>query len=252
MESQADQGREKRNVHRSPSYPVFDLAEAIEKTKLVYDNDKRASTSVDVIASHLGYSAAKGPGGRAVSALKQYGLIEENAGKFRISNLGYTLSQYDRDSAEWRAAVVEAARNPVLFRELMDENPGGLPSDAALRSELLKRDFNPAAIPEVVKILRNTITLAQEGSSVYNENTEDSLPEAQIRPESAKLPPLQASPSRGRDTLPLLSQALVVSIPRNFRVDISVRGDELRREDLAKIKNQFNRWIEGLEEAFEE
>jgi hypothetical protein len=31
-----------------------------------------------------------------------------------------------------------------------------------------------------------------------------------------------------------------------------VRGDELKREDLAKIKSQFNRWIEGLEEAFEE
>ncbi len=252
MEPQTDQGHEKRNVHRSPSYPVFDLAEAIEKTKAVYDNDKRASTSADVIASHLGYSAAKGPGGRAVSALKQYGLIEENSGKFRISDLGYTLAHYDRDSTEWRAAAVEAARHPVLFRELMDENPDGLPSDAALRSELLKRDFNPAAIPDVVKILRNTITLANEGSYVYNEDTETQIMEAQPRTELAKSLPLQASIVKGRDTLPLLSQALVVSIPRNFRVDINVRGDELRREDLAKIKNQFNRWIEGLEEAFEE
>jgi len=40
--------------------------------------------------------------------------------------------------------------------------------------------------------------------------------------------------------------------PRNFRVDIAVRGDELKKEDLAKIRNQFNRWIEGLEEAFED
>jgi len=55
-----------------------------------------------------------------------------------------------------------------------------------------------------------------------------------------------------KDASQLLSQALVVSIPRNFRVDINVRGDELRREDLVKIKSQFNRWIEGLEEAFEE
>jgi hypothetical protein len=44
----------------------------------------------------------------------------------------------------------------------------------------------------------------------------------------------------------------VVSIPRNFKVEIAVRGDELRKEDLTKIKAQFNRWIEGLEEAFEE
>lgn len=28
-------------------------------------------------------------------------------------------------------------------------------------------------------------------------------------------------------------------------------GDELRKEDLTKMKSQFNRWIEGLEEAFE-
>jgi hypothetical protein len=31
-----------------------------------------------------------------------------------------------------------------------------------------------------------------------------------------------------------------------------VRGDELKKDDLTKIKSQANRWIEGLEEAFEE
>jgi probable addiction module antidote protein len=66
------------------------------------------------------------------------------------------------------------------------------------------------------------------------------------------VPPSQLTGGKSKDSASLLSQALVVSIPRNFRVDINVRGDELRREDLTKIKNQFNRWIEGLEEAFEE
>ena len=49
----------------------------------------------------------------------------------------------------------------------------------------------------------------------------------------------------------LLNQELVISIPRKFRVNVDVRGDELKREDLARIKSQFTRWIEGLEEAFE-
>jgi hypothetical protein len=35
------------------------------------------------------------------------------------------------------------------------------------------------------------------------------------------------------------------------RLHIEIQGDELKREDLAEIKNQFSRWIEGLEEAFE-
>jgi hypothetical protein len=34
-------------------------------------------------------------------------------------------------------------------------------------------------------------------------------------------------------------------------VDVQVRGDELKKEDLAKIKNQITRWLEGLDEAFE-
>lgn len=49
----------------------------------------------------------------------------------------------------------------------------------------------------------------------------------------------------------LVTQTLAISIPRGLKVDIDVRGDELKKEDLAKIKSQFNRWIEGLEEAFE-
>jgi len=48
----------------------------------------------------------------------------------------------------------------------------------------------------------------------------------------------------------LLAQALAISIPRNLRLEIDVQGDDLRREDLATIKNQFKRWMEGLEEAF--
>jgi hypothetical protein len=47
-------------------------------------------------------------------------------------------------------------------------------------------------------------------------------------------------------------QVLAISIPRNFTVDIAIKGDELKKDDIPKIKSQFNRWLEGLEEAFEE
>src|ERR1022692_4040662 len=111
------ESHEKKAMHRSPSYPLFDLGTAVTKTKAVYDHDKRAAVSADVIAAHLGYSAAKGLGGRAVSALKQYGLLEELSGKYRISDLGYTLVHYARDGAEWVSAVNDAIRRPNLFRE---------------------------------------------------------------------------------------------------------------------------------------
>jgi hypothetical protein len=173
-------------VHRSPSYPLFDLGAAVAKTKLVYDHDKRAAVSADVIAGHLGYSAAKGLGGRAVSALKQYGLLEEVSGKYRISEWGYVLVHYDRNSPEWINAATEAARHPVLFRELLEENPNGLPSDAGLRNDLLKRGFNPGAIAEVVSIVRNTMSFASGEETVYNGNTENEMPEVQTATEVVK------------------------------------------------------------------
>jgi len=252
--------REKRKVHRSPSYPAFSLGEAIEKTDSIYKHEKRSATTADVIASHIGYSQAKGPGGRAVSALRQYGLVEETGGKCRISELGYTLVHYERSSTEWKQAAVEASRKPTLFRQLLEEYQDELPSDATLRHDLLKRDFNPASIPDVVSIFRSTMSLAQTGDSVHNGSrdeeqtmqTEHQETEAMAKMEgSERHRGLPISPSLTRKPVQLAMQVLAISIPRNLSVDVSVKGDELKREDLAKIKSQFNRWIEGLEEAFE-
>src|SRR5580658_3915375 len=135
METQDE--KQKRKVHRSPSYPAFDLVEAITKADAIYKNERRSATTPEVLAAHMGYSAAVGPGGRAVSALRQYGLIEENGGKYRLSDIGYTLIHFDHSSDEWKAAVSEASRRPTLFRELLEEYPDGLPSDGTLRNDLL-------------------------------------------------------------------------------------------------------------------
>lgn len=166
MESEAE--REKRKIHRSPSYPVFDLKEAIEKLADVYKAEKRSATTPDVVASHLGYGQAKGPGGRAVSALRQFGLLEDSNGKCRISDLGYTLIQYDRGSAEWKSAVMQASRFPALFSELVEAYPHSLPSDATLRNDLLHKGFNPSVITEVVSIFRSTMSLVAQEGAVYN------------------------------------------------------------------------------------
>jgi len=243
MQSQA--AKEKRKVHRSPSYPVFDLKTAIEKTKLVYDSEKRSATTPEVIASHLGYTQANGPGGRAVSALRQFGLIEETSGKYRVSDTGYTLVHYDRDSSEWMAAVVRAARHPALFKELLEAYPDGLPSDATLKNELLSREFNPGVVAEVISKFKDSLSLANGIDVAYNESVQDPQTSTDLYPTPQKAAKLMGSK-------PLATQVLAISIPRNFTVDIAIKGDELKKDDLTKIKSQFNRWIEGLEEAFEE
>jgi hypothetical protein len=205
MEPTVNSEGEKRSLHRSPGYPLFDLGRAIEKTKVIYDKERRSATSSDVIASHIGYSAAKGLGGRAVSALRQYGLIEETAGKYRISELGYTLVHFDHDSDEWLDSVADAARRPTLFRELAEAYPDGLPSDATLRGDLLKRGFNPSAIPEVITVFRDSMSLAEQGNIVHNETREMPMQVAQLTP---------AQPAKTQSGLPLGTQGTPAQPPR--------------------------------------
>jgi hypothetical protein len=150
----------KRATHRSPSYPMFGLKEAIQKAKIVYDNDKRSFTTPDVVAKHLGFSQhIGGPGGRTMSALRQYGLLEESGGKSRISDRAYTLIQFPEGSPERAQALKAAIREPSLFNELLTEFGDGVPSDPALTSNLLKRGFNPEVIPDVIRVFRETIAL---------------------------------------------------------------------------------------------
>jgi hypothetical protein len=161
--------KDKRKVHRSPSYPVFALNDAIEKARSIYSGEKRSATTPEVIASHMGYTQANGPGGRAVSALRQFGLLEEAAGKYRISELGFTLIHFERNTTEWRHAAADAIRKPTLFRELLEVYPDDLPSDATLRNDLLKRGFNPGSISDVVSIFRDSISLVGSDASIYDD-----------------------------------------------------------------------------------
>ena len=231
----------KRKVHRSPSYPVFDLSEAIQKAEAVYREEKRTATTPEVIASHMGYSQATGPGGRSVSALRQYGLIEENAGRYRISDLGYTLIHFDRNSDEWKRAVADAAKRPTLFKELLEKYEGNLPSDATLRNELLSRGFNPSAVSDVVSIFRNTMSLAGSSEEGYSGGEERiAMPE----------PSVSQTFSQPR---PIPSSAGELSIPIEFAADgqqaVVARvmfNAPIKREYLTRLKAFLDAWEKAL------
>src|SRR5580700_9799405 len=130
MADQATPQPPKKATHRSPNYPAFSLAVAITKVKAVYDADKRTPTTPEVIAGHLGYKHTDGPGGRALSCLRQYGLLEESAGLLKVSEAAYKLLVLPEEDAERPVLLKQAALKPSLYRTLHDAFPDGIPSDA--------------------------------------------------------------------------------------------------------------------------
>src|SRR4026208_1881978 len=117
MDKQTDQAEAKSNTKkssfRSPNYPVLDLGAAIVKARIIYEHEKKAPTTREVIREHLGYEAKPGvtggPGGRAISALRQYGLLKAQGDQLKISEGAFTILHYDESSPERQAAIREAA-----------------------------------------------------------------------------------------------------------------------------------------------
>jgi hypothetical protein len=165
----------KRTVHRSPNYPSIGLTDALEKIRTIYQHERRNTTSGAVAASHMGYPKMTGPAGRALSALKQYGLLDDlGEGKVRVSDDAFRILILHSDSPERQAMLTRAALKPRIFSELQSYYKDGLPSDATLREYLvLQKEFNPDSVDQFIRIFRATIILANPTGADYTGSQQD-------------------------------------------------------------------------------
>jgi hypothetical protein len=217
----------------------------------------------------MGFEKEHGEASRFMAALKSFGLIDEFDDRIKLAQRGIDIVARAEGDPQRTRALQDAAISPGVYREIIREyQDSGLPSDIALRSDLIAiKRFNPNVVDGFIADFRDTLEFSglSDLSVLDLEEGDENVPdtkEAETPTTVSKMfvRELQKGSSPGDAPVkvgekmrnaPILTQTLVISIPRDFKVDIGVRGDELKKEDLARIKSQFNRWIEGLEEAFE-
>jgi hypothetical protein len=255
--------KDKKSRMRSPNYPGIGLEAAVGKIEALYQQDKLVASPKDAALKHMGFDKAHGEAGRVLSALKSFGLIEEANDRIKLTQRGINIVVRGAEDAQRVDALREAATSPEIYRQLLKEYGHPLPSDTTLKSELIAvRKFNPNSVDGFIRDFKGTLKFAglSELSAVDLDLGEEEPMTAQQPAESpttARQPTIETKQQQkpGSPGIPpgvsLLAQTLAISIPRNLRVEVQVRGDELKKEDLTKIKSQFSRWIEGLEEAFE-
>jgi hypothetical protein len=100
--------------------------------------------------------------------MRSYGLLDENDGQFRISDIAYALIHYPSESPEYISAIRASIRKPSLFNELLSEYRDGLPSDQTLHSNLLRRGFNPSIISDVIRTFRETVAVDSSKNVSYS------------------------------------------------------------------------------------
>ncbi|MFZ5833868.1 MAG: hypothetical protein ACOY2B_00585 [Pseudomonadota bacterium] len=156
---------EKRS--RSPNYPAFGLATAIEKITTLYKNQHTHPAPREVAVQSMGYTGLNGASSTAISAVMKYGLLERDKENVRISDRAMRIL-HPQSADERLEAILEAGMEPPLFRELAEKFPGPIPSDEILRNYLIRNKFAPAAVSQVILAYRETSELVAHERGGYD------------------------------------------------------------------------------------
>ena len=157
----------KKAKDRSPNYPGIDLENALEKARIIREKEGKHYAPVEVVLRHWGYVPKSSGGLVALSALKKFGLIDEqgrgSSRQIKLSELALKVLLDDReDSVERMEAIKEAALGPVIHRKLWETYGGELPSHQNLFLRLRKDEgFTDNAAEDLIREFERTIEFAK-------------------------------------------------------------------------------------------
>lgn len=171
MAENGDKVQSENGQGRSPSSPIFTIDEAIERADKIYKADKRAWAAFENVAKNMGLSGTKKGGrtGRAVSALKQYGLLDERKGQYRISDAAWKILESPEHDAERQELTRKAALKPAIIEKVLKHYNWDLPSDDTLRRHLLfEEKFTSDGAKDFIPVVRRTLELVKSNGADYN------------------------------------------------------------------------------------
>ena len=164
---------EKPKRFRSPPYPMFDLARAIDRAKELHSKANAHSVGVQVLAEAWGMKSVDGKVWRTAASLIQYGLLQDfgtgKTRKFQITDAAKRIIlDANPDSARRIDAIKNAALGPMIHKELWElyREAAGL-SDTVIKTHLTidreetgEAPYSPSAADEVIATYRATIAYA--------------------------------------------------------------------------------------------
>ena len=147
---------------KSPRAPSMPLSEAIEGALKIYSQDRRHAIPVELAAQHLGYkSANNGAAIKTLASIRYFGLL----GRPQEGQLAVEKEVEDYHFAPDPAQKAQLLRKwlltPPVFAEVLGKFVDGLPSEAALKFELIQRGFLPEAAEALVAVLKSSVEFAR-------------------------------------------------------------------------------------------
>lgn len=263
-----------RITRRSPAYPAFALDVALNKVQQFYAVQKHHSVPVDVAMETIGYNKG-GTGLRAISAMLQYGLLEEEGSKedrkVKITQFTYTLLKTRQDDPEYLDLLQDAATRPTIYRDLIEHYGNSLPSDTVIEKYLFKeKNFNPDILRTLIRDFKATYEFAKlDTSGIMLDTHRDTQEVSDSTRRNAERSPYERSFSHQERKLPNNSRDGVAAdepSQRNIPMNVQSHQDipthkfpiygnrvislfappDLSAEDIELLSEQLNIWKKSL------
>ena len=221
---QAD--KRKRPRHRSPSYPGIGLEDAIERAEALYRKDMMVAVPVNVANDHWDYRAGSSVGGVVVSALKKFGLLDdEGSGPNRAVRITERARRIILRSENRAELIREAALSPSIHKELRERYHDGLPSRETLRSYLVvERRFNERSVDDFINQFMATLQFAGLGDPDTLSEDRADKEERQEQPAMTvvEAPPAPSPVERALATVPVDPDLRVFALPISRRQEATL------------------------------
>ena len=167
---------------KSPKYPNFGLSAAIDAVRKVFEADRTTPLPREVIAKHLGYTGISGASDAKIATIVQYGLLERTGkAEMRVSQLAVDILLPENEEQK-QSAINRAALKPPLFSEVWNHFEKRVPSEDALRTYLLRRDFHSRAIDPIMKSFAPTMAMMKQQEDSESDSSEDEIVEESESP----------------------------------------------------------------------
>ena len=265
MADEKPQAASAKTRTRSPGYPSLGLEEAIRRVGVLYDKAHGHKVGMESAASEWKSNTKSSSFLQAVSALKQFGLIDdEGKGDERqigVSALAKSIVIDDADSPDRLKAIKTAALNPPMHREIWEKYGGKLPpSDSPIRVYLLRErqntTFHPDHVDGFISQFRSTIGFAglTEGDIITGEGAtgvqHDAGPSWESSPvvpnKKTEVAPTVGESNKAKPSTPIAMRELPVTLPSSLSVAVFKVPVPMTEADFDTLLSSLNAMKAGL------
>ena len=169
---------------RSPSYPSMSLLAAIEAVGKIEAQYRSSPVDRENGAKIIGYSSLSGPANKALAALASFGLVERaGKGMMRVTIRARQIL-HAKDEIERRAALMEAAMEPELFRDIRERFPDiPIPPESGVKTFLNREGFNSSAVGPAARAFLDTMRFIEEQGVTESHRVADVASPESLPPE---------------------------------------------------------------------